>query len=155
MKSAADVLVVGAGPVGLTMACELARHGVRFRICDKAPAPSSTSKALAIFPRTLEVFQMMGIVENFLDAGLKVDGISFYNKSGQIGHIGFSCLPCRYRFAISLPQSQTEQILFQLLVKHGLVVERERESLGLSQTEDRVVAVIRGSDGGEELVESN
>jgi len=154
MKSAADVLVVGAGPVGLTMACELARHGVRFRICDKAPAPSSTSKALAIFPRTLEVFQMMGIVENFLDAGLKVDGISFYNKSGQIGHIGFSCLPCRYRFAISLPQSQTEQILSEQLLRRGGAVERERELIGISQTEDCVRATIRASDGSQELVES-
>src|SRR6516225_7510078 len=155
MKSATEVLVVGAGPVGLTMACELARHGVRCRIVDRAPASSSTSKALGIFPRTLEVFQMMGIVDDILGAGLELDGIAFYNKSGQIGHIGFSCLPCRYRFAISLPQSQTEEILFRLLVKHGLDVERQRELVGLSQTEDRVVAVIRGSDGGEELVESN
>jgi len=154
MKSATEVLVVGAGPVGLTMACELARHGVGCRIVDRAPAPSSTSKALGIFPRTLEVFQMMGIVDDILSAGLELDGIAFYNKSGQIGHIGFSCLPCRYRFAISLPQSQTEQILLQLLVRYGLDVERERELVALSQTEDRVVAVIRGSDGSEELLES-
>ena len=97
---------------------------------------------------------MMGIVEDILAAGLELDGIAFYNKSGQIGHIGFSCLPCRYRFAISLPQSQTEQILLQLLVRYGLDVERERELVALSQTEDRVVAVIRGSDGSEELLES-
>src|SRR6516165_4100598 len=154
MSSVVDVLIIGAGPVGLTMACELARHGVRFRIVDKSPAPSPTSRALAIFPRTLEVFQIMSLVDEILDAGLKVDGIAFYDKSGQIGEIGFSCLPCRYRFAVSLPQSQTEQILFQLLVKHGLVVERERESLGLSQTEDCVRATIRASDGSQELVES-
>jgi 2-polyprenyl-6-methoxyphenol hydroxylase-like FAD-dependent oxidoreductase len=154
MKSATEVLVVGAGPVGLTMACELARYGVRCRIIDKAPAPSLTSKALGIFPRTLEVFQMMGIVDDVLSAGLKLDGISFYNKSGQIGHIGFSCLPCRYRFAISLPQSQTEQILFQHLVKHGLYVEREKELIGFFQTQDRVRAIIRGSGGSEEIVES-
>ena len=97
---------------------------------------------------------MMGIVDDILSAGLELDGIAFYNKSGQIGHIGFSCLPCRYRFAISLPQSQTEQILLQLLVRYGLDVERERELVALSQTEDRVVAVIRGSDGSEELLES-
>jgi len=51
--SAVDVLVVGAGPVGLTMACELARNGLRCRIIDKETGPASTSRALAIFPRTL------------------------------------------------------------------------------------------------------
>src|ERR1700751_3405916 len=106
MKSATEVLVVGAGPVGLTMACELARHGVRCRIVDRAPAPSSTSKALGIFPRTLEVFPMMGIVDDAVGAGLEWAGIAFNNKSGQRGQIGFSSFPCRYRFAISLPQSQ-------------------------------------------------
>jgi 2-polyprenyl-6-methoxyphenol hydroxylase-like FAD-dependent oxidoreductase len=154
MKPTADVFVVGAGPVGLTMACELARHGAPCRVIDRAAAPSSTSKALGIFPRTLEVFQMMGIVDDVLGAGLKIDGISFYNKNGQIGHIGFSCLPCRYRFAISLPQNQTEQILVQQLMKRGLQVEREKELIGLSQTEDRVRAIIRDSDGREEIVES-
>ena len=62
-----DVLVVGAGPVGLTMACELARSGVRCRIIDKAGAPASTSRALGIFPRTLEMFQMMGMVDPVLE----------------------------------------------------------------------------------------
>jgi 2-polyprenyl-6-methoxyphenol hydroxylase-like FAD-dependent oxidoreductase len=154
MKPATDVLVVGAGPVGLTMGCELGRHGASCRVIDKAPAPSSTSKALGIFPRTLEVFQMMGIVDDILGAGLKIDGISFYNKSGQIGHIGFSCLPCRYRFAISLPQNQTEQILFQQLVKRGLCVEREKELIGVSQTQDCVRAIVRNPDGAEEIVAS-
>jgi 2-polyprenyl-6-methoxyphenol hydroxylase-like FAD-dependent oxidoreductase len=154
MKSATDVLVVGAGPVGLTMACELARHGAACRIIDKAPAPSETSKALGIFPRTLEVFQMMGIVEEVLGAGLKIDGISFYNRGGQIGHIGFSCLPCRYRFAISLPQNQTEQILCQLLMKCGVHVERSKEFVGLSQINEGVRSVIRDSNGNEETIES-
>jgi 2-polyprenyl-6-methoxyphenol hydroxylase-like FAD-dependent oxidoreductase len=154
MKSATDVLVVGAGPVGLTMACELARHGVSCRILDKASAPSSTSKALGIFPRTLEVFQMMGVVDDVLGAGLKLDGIAFYNESGQIGHIGFSCLPCRYRFAISLPQNQTEQILFQRLTMNGIEVERQKELVGLSQTENHVRAVILDPNGSEEIVES-
>ena len=61
-----DALVVGAGPVGLTMACELARHGIGCRIIDAAAERSQTSKALAIFPRTLEVFEMMGFVDRVL-----------------------------------------------------------------------------------------
>jgi 2-polyprenyl-6-methoxyphenol hydroxylase-like FAD-dependent oxidoreductase len=56
----ADVLVVGAGPVGLTMAAELARHGVRCRIVDKLEAPSGYCKAIGVTPRTLEVWEDMG-----------------------------------------------------------------------------------------------
>ena len=68
-------LVVGAGPVGLTMACELLRHGVRCRIIDRAAERSQTSKALAIFPRTLEVFETMGIADRCLAGGLRLHGL--------------------------------------------------------------------------------
>jgi 2-polyprenyl-6-methoxyphenol hydroxylase-like FAD-dependent oxidoreductase len=150
-----DVLVVGAGPVGLTMACELARHGVRCRIIDKVAAPAVTSRALAIFPRTLEVFQMMGIIDPIIDAGHQLSGVAFYNHDGQIGYIGFSCLPCRYRFAISLPQTETERILIEHLASFGIQVDREKELIGLSQSSDKVCAVLRDSRGIEEASESS
>jgi 2-polyprenyl-6-methoxyphenol hydroxylase-like FAD-dependent oxidoreductase len=149
-----DVLVVGAGPVGLTMACELARSGARCRIIDKAAAPASTSRALAIFPRTLEMFQMMGVIDPVLEAGHQLNGVAIYNRSGQIGHIGFSNLPTRYRFAISLPQSETERVLTEHLARFGIVVDREKELVELSQSADAVQPVIRASNGLEERLES-
>ena len=115
VTSPIDVLVVGAGPVGLTMACELARNGVNCRIIDKAAAPATTSRALAIFPRTLEMFQIMGLIGPVLEAGHELNGVAIYNRSGQIAHIGFCGLPSRYRFAISLPQSETERLLTEHL----------------------------------------
>jgi len=66
---AIDVLVVGAGPTGLTMAAELARHGVRCRIVDKAPAASDRSKAVAVHARSLEVFEAMGLIDGVLQIG--------------------------------------------------------------------------------------
>ena len=149
-----DVLVVGAGPVGLTMACELARNGVRCRIIEKVAAPTATSRALAIFPRTLEVFQMMGIIDPVVGAGHQLSGVAFHNRDGQIGYIGFSCLPCRYRFAISLPQSETERILIEHLTGFGIYVEREKELIGLSQSSDAVCAVVKESGGLEETLEA-
>ena len=149
-----DVLVVGAGPVGLTMACELARRGVRCRIIDKAATPASTSRALAIFPRTLEIFEMMGMVDPVLGAGHQLSGVAIYNRSGQIAHIGFSSLPSRYRFAVSLPQSETERLLTEHLTGFGIVVDREKELLNLSQLPDAVQAVIRNSEGLDERFES-
>src|SRR5580704_11669904 len=149
-----EVLVVGAGPVGLTMACELARRGVRCRIIDKAATPASTSRALAIFPRTLEIFEMMGMVDPVLGAGHQLSGVAIYNRSGQIAHIGFSSLPSRYRFAVSLPQSETERLLTEHLTGFGIVVDREKELLNLSQLPDAVQAVIRNSEGLDERFES-
>jgi 2-polyprenyl-6-methoxyphenol hydroxylase-like FAD-dependent oxidoreductase len=150
-----EVLVVGAGPVGLTMACELARSGVRCRIIDKAASPAATSRALAIFPRTLEMFEMMGMSEPLLTFGHQLNGVAIYNRTGQIGYIGFSNLPSRYRFAISLPQSETERLLTERLAHFGGVVDRERELVALSQSSDGVQAMIRNSAGLEERFESS
>jgi 2-polyprenyl-6-methoxyphenol hydroxylase-like FAD-dependent oxidoreductase len=145
-----DVLVVGAGPVGLTLACELARNGVTCRTIDKAATPVSTSRALMLFSRTLEVFQMMGMVEPVLAAGHQLAGIAIYNRNAQIGHIGFGALASRYRFVLSLPQSETERLLTEHLTHLGKSVERERELVGLAQSSDGIEAVIRDPRGAEE-----
>jgi 2-polyprenyl-6-methoxyphenol hydroxylase-like FAD-dependent oxidoreductase len=70
-----EVLVVGGGPVGLTMAAELARHGVRCRIIDKLAVPSGYCKAIGVTPRTLEVWDDMGIAREMIDAGLWLRGM--------------------------------------------------------------------------------
>jgi 2-polyprenyl-6-methoxyphenol hydroxylase-like FAD-dependent oxidoreductase len=154
LNTSNDVLVVGAGPVGLTMGCELARSGIRCRIIDKADAPASTSRALAIFPRTLEMFEMMGMSEQVLKAGHQLNGVAIYNRSGQIGHVGFSNLTSRYRFAISLPQSETERLLSEHLARFGLSVEWGKELVTLSPSSDGVQSVVRDTAGLEERFES-
>lgn len=82
-----EVLVVGAGPVGFVMASELTRHGTHCRIVDKAPSPASTSRALAIFPRTLEVFENIGVVEAVLRAGHKLYGFNIYAESRRLAQL--------------------------------------------------------------------
>jgi len=71
-----DALVVGAGPTGLVMACELARHGVRCRIVDKAAVRSDKSKALGVQARTLQVFESLGIAEKSIADGHLAEGIN-------------------------------------------------------------------------------
>jgi 2-polyprenyl-6-methoxyphenol hydroxylase-like FAD-dependent oxidoreductase len=70
-----DVLVIGAGPVGLTLACELARHGTRCRIVDRLVQPLPYCRAIGVTPRTLEVWEDMGIVREMIDEGLWIKGL--------------------------------------------------------------------------------
>ena len=97
-----SLLVVGAGPVGLTMACELVRHGIPCRIIDKAAERSQTSKALGVFPRTLEVFETMGVIDKVLAAGLRLRGLCIHNQKDQIAAIDMSSVASPYPFVFSL-----------------------------------------------------
>ncbi|CAN5368846.1 FAD-dependent monooxygenase [soil metagenome] len=147
-------LVVGAGPVGLTIASELARHGVRCRIIDRAAEPAQHSKALAIFARTLETFEFMGIAERFVSAGNLIHGLSLHHRLEEIGRIEFSSVPSPFPFALGLPQSETERILAEHLQTLGIAVERGVELTGFIQTSDAVHAQLRLPDGREETMET-
>jgi 2-polyprenyl-6-methoxyphenol hydroxylase-like FAD-dependent oxidoreductase len=77
--TALDALVVGAGPVGLMLACELRRHGVSCRIVDRAPARTDESKAVVVHARTIEHLDHLGLAQEFIDRGALVHGVSFFH----------------------------------------------------------------------------
>ena len=81
------VLVAGAGPVGLTMALELARFGVPVRVIDKVPGPSDTSRAVAIWPRTLELLDRSGVTADLLAVGNRVIAANILSGESRIGRI--------------------------------------------------------------------
>ena len=147
----ATVLVDGAGPVGLTMACELARHGVACRIFDKEPEASPQSRALAIFPRTLEVFHTLGILEEVLAEGQRLEAVCLYNDSKLLARMGFESIDSPYRFALSLPQSHTERILATRLEALGVKVERGMKLTAMEKDRTGVRATYR-TDAGEQEV---
>ena len=90
------VLIVGAGPTGLTAALELARHGIKSRILDKLAQPLKTSNALAVQARTLEVWQDMGILERALAMGNPIHAANFHTHKKKIGRISFDDLDSAY-----------------------------------------------------------
>jgi 2-polyprenyl-6-methoxyphenol hydroxylase-like FAD-dependent oxidoreductase len=147
-------LVVGAGPMGLLMAAELARHGVSCRIIDKRPHATTTSNAIALHARTLEVFEQLGIIAEALDQGLKMRGGSIYADGQRLIHISFDELDAPYPFILSLPQSETERILGAHLERLGVQVERNVELIGFTQDEQAVTARLRHADGHEETITS-
>ncbi len=147
MNSDIAVLVVGAGPVGLTLACELARHGVRCRIIDQNRERSQTSKALGIFPRTLEVFHTMGVAERVVAAGNRLQSLVIHHAAATLAQIDFTGVASPYPFALGLPQAETERLLLEHLSSLGIEVERETSLTTLEQTGDAVQATLRHPDG--------
>ena len=149
--SETDVLIVGAGPVGLTLAAELARRGVHSRLIDQSAGPSTTSKAIAIQPRTLEIFQHMGLVDEILARGAMVGAGNFYWNGRPFARVDFSEIDSPYRFILDLPQNETEEVLLEHIARHGLTVERDTRLLRFGQDDEGVSADVVRSSGSETI----
>ncbi len=106
-----SVLVVGAGPVGLTTALDLARYKVPVRLIDKQTARAGTSRAIAIWPRTLELLDRAGAGGDLVDAGVRVTTAEINAGERQIARIKLSDVDSPYKFVLMLAQNQTEAIL--------------------------------------------
>ncbi|MFJ1865587.1 FAD-dependent monooxygenase [Streptomyces sp. NPDC088097] len=146
-----DVLVVGAGPVGLTAAGELRRRGVSCRIVDRLPARLPYAKAVGIQPRTLELWDRMGLVRAALDASVPMRGQLVYVDGVQGERIDLALPPeVPYGFA-ALPQYETERILEEFLARFGTLIERSAELVSFVQDAGGVSSVLRTATGEEEV----
>jgi len=146
------VLIVGAGPSGLTMAIYLARRKVPFRLIDIARSATDKSKAMGIQARTLEMFDNLGIADEFVANGFKCLGARVMHEDKQLVHIRFDHLASPFPFILTIPQSETERILTNLLEKLGGSVEREVRLTDFSQDASGVVASIEQANGQREQV---
>jgi len=145
------VLIIGAGPVGLTLAIELTRFGVPVQIIDKAPERTDKSKALVVWSRTLELLDRQpGGSAPFIDAGFKANALSFLSGDKLIGRVTMDAVATPYPFALMLPQADTERILEERLASLGVTVQRSTEAVSLSLRDDGADVVLRLPDGHEE-----
>lgn len=142
-------LIVGAGPVGLTLAGELARYGIGVRIIDKALSRTDKSKALVVWSRTLELLDRAGEAGPFLDTGLTVGQGRMWSGSQRIATIGFEDVASPFPFALMIPQSETERLLEEALARRGVAVERATELLAFEAQAEAVNARLRGPSGEE------
>ncbi|MFD5143580.1 FAD-dependent monooxygenase [Streptomyces sp. NPDC058401] len=157
-----DVLIVGAGPVGLSAAVELRRHGVSCRLVDRLPGRLPYAKAVGIQPRTLEIWDRMGLVRTILEAAVPLRGQLIYVNGAERARIELAMPPeVPYGFA-ALPQYETERILEEHLASLGTVIERGTELLSFTQDGGGdgdgggpgpaagVTSLLRTASGGEE-----
>ena len=145
MRQSLPVLVVGAGPVGLTAAAELARRGVPVRLVDKADGPSPLTKALMVWPRTLEVFRLLGGAEHIDSRGLPVESFRYYSDARQICRIPFG----RETQPAVITQPDVEALLRKALADAGGTIEWSTTLSTLTQDDDGVTATLLGPDGRE------
>lgn len=120
-----DVLIVGAGPVGLLLANECARRGLRWRQVEEDAGQSEHSKALAIFPRTMEIFDMAGVAAPFLEKANRVTKVAVTAHGRRLAHMHFAPEESPYRFIAMVPQDVTEKLLAEELRRQGGAVEYE------------------------------
>lgn len=147
-----DVLVVGAGPTGLTLAIRLISRGVRTRVIDKDPGLPKLSRAIGIQPRTLETLDMMGLADQLLANGHRTTGVSVYFDGRRQVGIDMTYSDSDYAFMLHLPQHRTEEVLRSRLAELGGKVESGVELLGFVQDAGAVTPTLRDADGREEQV---
>lgn len=146
-----DVFIVGAGPVGLFLANECARRDLRYRIIEERASQSEHSKALAIFPRTLEIFDMAGIVGPFLEKANRVTKVAVMTRDRKLARMRFEPQESPYPFVAMVPQDVTEQLLAEQLRKKDGAVEYQTKFISAHQEEDGVNVTIEQAGYSTEL----
>ena len=151
IPSETEILIVGAGPTGLTLSAELRRRGFEPVTVDKVAAGANTSRAVVVHARTLEVLEPLGIVPQFLEEGLKVPIFCIRDHDAPLITIDFGEIPSRYAFTLMCPQNRTEAVLLARLQALGGEVVRPREVTGLTVTEDGARVLIAGEGSTQEV----
>ena len=144
-----DVVIVGAGPTGLTLACELAAAGITFRIIDAAPTSVHESRALAIQARTLEVLERSGVTPALVAEGARALAVALHTPGRVVPFalFGDAIADTAYPFILFLSQARTEAILLARLREQGIEVERGTRLEQVSQDADGVRFTATGPAG--------
>jgi 2-polyprenyl-6-methoxyphenol hydroxylase-like FAD-dependent oxidoreductase len=141
-----DVLIVGAGPTGLTLAASLLASGTRATIVDRQTAGANTSRAGAINARTLEVLEGLDVARRLVKEGVQAPRFTIRDGKMVLIPIDFSGLPSAYPYTLLLPQCDTERLLLDRVVELGGEVLRPKVLSAVTQDADGVTATFE--DGG-------
>jgi 2-polyprenyl-6-methoxyphenol hydroxylase-like FAD-dependent oxidoreductase len=148
----ADVLIVGAGPTGLVLALWLAKLRVSVRIIDKTAEPGTTSRALAVQARTLELYRQLDLADAVVAKGHQVPAVNLWVKGESAARISFESVGSDltpYPFLHIFPQDRHERLLIERLEALGVKVERHTELVHFAEENNGVTARLRGPDGQE------
>jgi 2-polyprenyl-6-methoxyphenol hydroxylase-like FAD-dependent oxidoreductase len=151
MKS--SVLVVGAGPAGLILAAELCRRSVPCVLIDARPEPMHWDRATVVHPRSLQIFEAIGIVDKLLDVGCKQRVVKIYSDGTMLGEIDLSTSGSIYGFNLGVSEEVTESVLTGYLHRNGGRVTRSSQLVSFIPDAGGVIAKIL-NDGTEYELEA-
>jgi 2-polyprenyl-6-methoxyphenol hydroxylase-like FAD-dependent oxidoreductase len=155
MPLSTDVIIVGAGPTGLALACQLVRFGVDFVILDKTEGVTPYSKALGVHARTLEIYEQFGLAEKALALGSVAGKVRLLEGGKIVGEVDLSNIGrglSAYPYMLVLEQSKNERLMFEYLQDEGKRVHWSTELKNFSQTDGGVTAEVIVSANGESQV---
>ncbi len=141
-KKQTDVLVAGAGPVGLFTALALTGRGIEPILLDAQWRTAGRSYALGLHPASLELFDELGLAEDLIGSGSRVDTVAFYRGFDRLGELRLGELDRRYPFILVLPQNRLEKALEESLKKHRLKVRWSHRLARLTAENGKVAADV-------------
>lgn len=141
-----EVLIVGAGPSGLTLAASLVKRGIATTVVDRQPAGANTSRAAVVNARTLEVLEDLDVARRLVKEGIQAPLFSIRDRARTLIPIDFSELPTAYPYSLMVPQSTTEKLLLDRLLELGGSVIRPKTLTSITQDPDGVTATFDDGD---------
>ena len=151
-----DVIIVGAGPTGLSLACQLIRFGVDFVIVDKNESVTPYSKALGVHARTLEIYEQLDQAQKAVALGTVAGKVRMLESGEILGEVDLSNIGqglSAYPYMLVLEQSKNEQLLYEYMQSRGRNVLWQTELESLSQDADSVTAHVKDSTGASQIIE--
>ena len=146
-----DVLIVGAGPTGLTLAAGLQQAGVEHLLVDALPVGQNTSRAAVIHSHTLEMLETIGVAETLLAEGIAVSSFAVRDRDRPLLRIGFGALPSTFQNMIMVPQATTEAVLQARLTELGGEVHRGVLALGFERWTEGASVRVRTAEGDQTI----
>ncbi len=145
-----DVIIVGAGPTGLSLAAQFIRYGIDFVIFDQKEGVTELSKAVVVHARTMEIYDQIGLAQTAVTNGEIVQNAAFMHNGEISAHLDFSDIGGQlspFPFVLTFEQSKNEHLLYEHLQHHGKDVQWQTELESLTQDTDGVTAVIKTTSG--------
>ena len=147
------LMIVGAGPTGLAAALFLSRRGVPVRIIDAATEPTTTSKALLVNPRSLELLREYGVAARIIAEGYEVMGMTMHRGGREVVSIDLQ-RELKSQLPVGLAQARTEALLTEALQAKGVQVERDVSLQALQQDAQQVTLTLQQADGSTQTVQA-